>query len=249
MYRGKLKFDLMIHDLKGPLSVIEAGITSLLKKVEKYGPLTEQQDKVLKRVLRNTKVAQTLVNDTLELGRSQSGVISLKKIKLSNLITDSLIEIFDLTSIKTSKKIKKGQTLEQFKKVLGDADFLLSVDKELWGREFFLDGKKFKQILRNLLLNAFKYKESQVKLEFKKMEGCLFFSVFDDGKGIPPSYHDKIFDSYFQLDNSEEFNIRGHGLGLAGVLVLVEEMDGKLSLESDVDKGAKFIVRLPLEEI
>jgi signal transduction histidine kinase len=201
MYQRKLKFDLLVHDLKAPLAVIETGITSLLKKVEQYGPLTEQQDRVLQRVLRNTRIAQTLVNDTLELGRSQNGVMSLKNVKLSDLIIDSLVEIFDLTSIKTSRKIIKGQNLKQLKEVLAEVGLLLLIDKELWCREFFLDERKAKQILRNLLLNGIKYKESQVTLEFEKKEGHLFFSVTDDGKGIPPSYHDKIFEIYLQLDN------------------------------------------------
>ena len=48
------------------------------------------------------------------------------------------------------------------------------------------------------------------------------------------------------MDKIEENNVRGHGLGLAGALILVEEMGGELLLESDVEKGAKFIVLLPL---
>ena len=73
-------------------------------------------------------------------------------------------------------------------------------------------------------------------------------SVQDDGLGIPPKYHKKIFEAYFQMDKIEENNVRGHGLGLAGALILVEEMGGELLLESDVGKGAKFIVLLPLPE-
>ena len=73
-------------------------------------------------------------------------------------------------------------------------------------------------------------------------------SVQDDGKGISPKYHNKIFEAYFQIDKIEENNVRGHGLGLAGALILVEEMGGELLLESDVGKGAKFIVLLPMPE-
>jgi hypothetical protein len=51
MGRRRIKFDLLIHDLKVPLAVIEAGITALMERVEKYGPLTEKQKKVLKRAL------------------------------------------------------------------------------------------------------------------------------------------------------------------------------------------------------
>jgi len=68
----RVKTDLLIHDLKVPLAVIEAGIVSLLRRVEKYGPLTEKQEKVLVRVLRNTKVTKRLVNDA-RTGAVQKG--------------------------------------------------------------------------------------------------------------------------------------------------------------------------------
>ena len=76
MGKKRIKFDLLIHDLKVPVAVIEAGITSLLEREEKYGPLTEKQKKVLQRALRNTKVTRTLVNDAMEVGRSAEGLIN-----------------------------------------------------------------------------------------------------------------------------------------------------------------------------
>ena len=71
----RIRLDLLIHDLKGPLAVIETGIISMLQRENKYGPLTDQQKKVLLRALRNTRITQTLVNDTLELGKSSEGII------------------------------------------------------------------------------------------------------------------------------------------------------------------------------
>ena len=61
MEKRRIKFNLLIHDLKGPLAVIEAGITSLIQKEDKYGSLTEKQAKVLKRALRNTAISKTIV--------------------------------------------------------------------------------------------------------------------------------------------------------------------------------------------
>ena len=84
--------------------------------------------------------------------------------------------------------------------------------------------KKVKQILRNLLINALKFKKTRVELEVQESDNNLFLSIADDGKGIPPIYHDKIFEGYFQLEDTEVIPVRGHGLGLAGVLILVEDM-------------------------
>ncbi|MFO8164096.1 MAG: hypothetical protein R6T98_06135 [Desulfatiglandales bacterium] len=66
MYRKRIKIDLLIHDLKVPLAVVETGISSLLQRKNKYGPVSENQEKVLMRVMRNTKVIKSLVNDILE---------------------------------------------------------------------------------------------------------------------------------------------------------------------------------------
>ncbi|MCD6264563.1 MAG: sensor histidine kinase [Deltaproteobacteria bacterium] len=246
MHRRRIKTDLLIHDLKGPLAVVETGITSLLQRREKYGSLTEKQEKVLARAQRNTKVIQSLVNDILELGRSREGIVSLKSLKLSNLIEQALIEIFDLVDRDTSEKIKICADLPQLKETLEEKGLILFIEEALWSQEFNLDEAKIRQILRNLLNNALKYRKSRVELEIDKKDVHLVFSVKDDGEGIPPIYHEKIFQSYFQMDVTDSYTVRGHGLGLAGVMILVEDMGGELFLESDEGRGAKFLVRIPL---
>jgi len=246
MHRKRIKTDLLIHDLKGPLAVVETGIASLLQRREKYGSLTEKQEKVLARALRNTKVIRCLVNDILELGRSREGIVSLKSLKLSNLIEQALIEIFDLVDRDTSEKIKICADLPQMKETLEKKGLILLIEEALWSQEFNLDEAKIRQILRNLLNNALKYRKSRVELEIDKKDVHLVFSVKDDGEGIPSIYHKKIFQSYFQMDVTDSYTVRGHGLGLAGVMILVEDMGGELFLESDEGRGAKFLVRIPL---
>jgi signal transduction histidine kinase len=246
MGRRRIKFDLLIHDLKVPLAVIEAGITALMERVEKYGPLTEKQKKVLKRALRNTKVTQTLVNDAMEIGRSTNGIINTNKFVLSHLIEESLVEIFDLSTDVTAESIKACPSLESLKETLSNKDILLHVDENLWCQEVCTDERKIRQILRNLLNNALKYRKKQVELKLEKNRGALRISVRDDGEGIPSAYHQKIFECYFQMDSERDHCVRGHGLGLAGVLILVEDLGGQLFLESDVGKGARFLVEVPL---
>lgn len=246
MRRERIKFDLLIHDLKVPLAVIEAGITSLLGRIEKYGPLTEKQEKVLVRVLRNTKVTKRLVNDAMELGRSREGIVCLTRSRLSNLIEKILIEIFDLSDFTVAEKLRVCTNLPQIRETLEKKGFLLSIDEQVWCQEICLDEPKVKQILRNLLNNALKYRRSQVELEVEKEDSYLSICVKDDGSGIPSVYHKRIFESYFQMDAMNSHIVRGHGLGLAGVMVLVEDMGGRLFLESDEAKGARFVVKVPL---
>ena len=246
MWRERIKIELLIHDLKVPLAVIEAGIVSLLKRPEKHGCLTEKQEKVLMRALRNTKISKMIVDDALELAKSTEGIASLTKFRLSDLIEQSLVEVFDLADCNASEKIRSYTRLPQLRDALRAKGLLLAIDEKLWCQDVCLDAAKTKQILRNLLNNALKYRKSRVELAIEKKEGYIVFSVKDDGEGIPAAHHKKIFDSYFQMDGTESYTIRGHGLGLAGVMILLEDMGGKLSLESDEGEGAKFLVKLPL---
>jgi len=244
--RRRVKTDLLIHDLKVPLAVIEAGIVSLLRRVEKYGPLTEKQEKVLVRVLRNTKVTKTLVNDALELGRSRKGIVDITKFSLSDLIGQTLVEIFDLADSGAAEKIRSCVDLAQFREILEEKGVLMHIDERLWCQEICQDEAKLIQILRNLLNNALKYRKSRVILDIDRKEDYLVILVRDDGEGIPSVYHKKIFESYFQIDGTGDYTVRGHGLGLAGVMALVEDMGGRISLESEEGKGAKFSVKVPL---
>jgi signal transduction histidine kinase len=120
------------------------------------------------------------------------------------------------------------------------------VDEEVWCGEVRMDEVKIRQILRNLLNNALKYRNRLVELSIDIKGNSLIFSIKDDGEGIPLRYHRKIFECYFQMDAGEICHVRGHGLGLAGVMVLLEDMGGNLSLESEEGQGATFVVELPL---
>lgn len=246
MGNNRIKFDFLIHDLKVPLAVIEAGILSLLQKKDKYGTLNEKQEKVLERVLRNTVVTRTLVNDALELGRSAEGITHKIEFDLSCLVEQTLVEIFDLTDHQTAEKIRNCRELSGLKKTMSAQGIILHVSEQLWSRKILQDESKVKQIFRNLLNNALKYRKKELELRIEEEDGYLFMSVKDDGEGIPASYHQKIFECYFQMDMRTDHCVRGHGLGLAGVMVLIEDMGGKLFLDSDAGKGAKFSVKIPI---
>ena len=246
MSKKRIKFDFLIHDLKVPLAVIEAGVLSLLQRKGKYGSLTEKQEKVLQRVLRNAVVTRTLVNDALELGRSAKGIISKKEFSVSDFIEQTMIEIFDLTDHDTAEQIKKCTNLPDLKETMQNRGISLHINENVWCRQVSMDESKVKQIFRNLLNNALKYRKKEIQLTVNDGDDFLFVSVKDDGEGIPASYHQKIFECYFQMDMRSDHCVRGHGLGLAGVLVLVEDMGGELFLDSDAGKGATFSIRIPL---
>ncbi len=246
MSDNTIQTEILVHDLKVPVSVIDAGAKSLLNRQDVYGPLTEKQVKVVKRIIRNTLTTQRLVNDVLELGRSREGVIIKSDFPVFELVRSVLIENFDLSEPDFVEKIRKTQRFSELVQILETKCVRLSFDKKTWMTIVHLDYAKVKQILRNLVTNAFKHKLSLVEIEGKIIEDQLILKIRDDGKGIPPEDHKKIFETYFTTGAPIGNAIESHGLGLAGVMVFLKDMGGNLVLESGHGEGAEFIVTIPL---
>jgi two-component system OmpR family sensor kinase len=241
-----IKTEILIHDLKVPISVIDAGAKSLLNRSDSYGPLTDKQIKVLKRIIRNTLTTQRLVNDVLELGRSREGVMIISDFPVSHLAKCVLMEIFDLVDPGVAEIIRKIATYDELSQAVGDSGVRLSFGPKVWKTKVRLDEAKVRQILRNLVTNAFKHKASFVEISGEIEQKKLILKVRDDGRGIPQKDQQKIFETYFTTGACLENAIESHGLGLAGVMVLLKDMGGELVLNSDDGKGAEFIVTIPL---
>jgi K+-sensing histidine kinase KdpD len=157
-----------------------------------------------------------------------------------------LIEIFDLVDTDFVETIRKTQSYDELVQALEPNGVRLSFDKKIWMTKVHLDYAKVKQILRNLVTNAFKHKSTFVEIAGKIVENKLFLKIKDDGKGIPVANQQKIFETYFTTGSSIENAIESHGLGLAGVMILLKDMGGTLALDSEHDQGAEFIVTIPL---
>lgn len=248
MDKKRIKTEILIHDLKNPLAIIETGLESLTRNGDKYGPLAEGHIKVLKRVLRNSKIAMSIVNDILEVGRSTEGIIKKENCKCSEFIVSPLVEIFDLMEPLTAEKIETAENISDLINILAESGVILNVDDLLWEEDLFLDDRKVKQIFRNLISNAMKYRDELITIDLSKDDYYLNFSIADDGCGIEQEYQERVFEKYFQLEYERNECLRGHGLGLAGALILAEDMGGEMTLVSDKGKGARFTVRLPLIE-
>ena len=241
-----IKTEILIHDLKVPISVIDAGAKSLLNRQDAYGPLTEKQIKVLKRIIRNTLTTQRLVNDVLELGRSREGVMITSDFSVSSLVISVLVEIFDLSDPAVADIIRKVESYAGLEQVLSTAGVRLGFDRKMWKTIVHLDAAKVKQVLRNLVTNAFKHRACRVEISGRIEGKQMILKVRDDGRGIPPANHQRIFETYFTTGGSIESAIESHGLGRAGVMVLLKDMGGGLVLASDDGKGAEFTVTIPL---
>ena len=246
MGKSAIKIELLIHDLKVPISIIDTGIKSLLNRLDTYGPLTDKQKKVLKRVLRNTNNTKRIVNDVLELGRSSEGIMIYKDTYLSFIVSDVLLEVFDLTDTRAAELIKKATTLEETQDAVKSNGVGIIIEKKLWDEKLYLDENKIIQILRNLMTNALKFRATTIDIFSEIKEDHLILVVKDDGRGVAEADHKRIFNSYCSCGTSINTIVESHGIGLAGVMVLLKDMGGELVLTSEEGKGAEFLVKIPL---
>ncbi|SCA57284.1 Signal transduction histidine kinase [Candidatus Terasakiella magnetica] len=105
------------------------------------------------------------------------------------------------------------------------------------------------RILRNFLSNAIRYtKEGRILLGCRRVDDHISIEVWDSGPGIPAEGMDKIFTEFSQLDDPERDRSEGIGLGLAIVKRLADLLELEISCESEVGKGSKFAILLPLKE-
>jgi two-component system, OmpR family, phosphate regulon sensor histidine kinase PhoR len=109
------------------------------------------------------------------------------------------------------------------------------------------DHDKLKQAILNLLNNAVKYNcpQGHVWLRAWIAERMLFFSVQDTGVGIPPDQISQLFTRFFRASNVEH-SVSGTGLGLSITLRIIEMHNGEIQVESALNSGTTFTVRLPL---
>ena len=103
--------------------------------------------------------------------------------------------------------------------------------------------------INNLLDNAKKYSKSpKIVLNSFKKEDKLVVEVIDNGKGIHPEDHHKIFKKYYRVGNGNVHNVKGYGLGLNYVKRVIDRFKGKIFLKSELGKGTKLTIELPLNK-
>jgi signal transduction histidine kinase len=109
------------------------------------------------------------------------------------------------------------------------------------------DPDKLRQVLVNLIENAVKYSdEGLIRVRLEREDGWMLFSVSDEGCGIPPEEHDRIFEKFHRLDPNMTQGVGGTGLGLYICRELVERMDGRIWVDSQPGRGTTFSFELPL---
>jgi len=237
-------FDLFIHDLTGPLSIASTSTDSLLHKVDQYGPLTDRQKHILDRVSRNIRKAKSLTQEIIEILRSEEGVFEREYFSVEETLVESLLDVLEMSIPNAIERLSQRENPEAFRNDLKDHGIFVEITGKYCKSPFCHDQRKIRQILRNLMSNAMKYRRQRMAVKISG-ETDLLISVEDDGIGIPLEHQSAIFERFVRLNNEKRAYLPGLGLGLTGVKALVEATGGEITLESQEGVGTRFMARIP----
>jgi CheY-like chemotaxis protein len=237
-------FDLLIHDLTGPLSVVSTSAANLLQRKERYGALTDDQRRIMERIIRNIHKAQTLLQEMVEISRSEEGLFQKEYFPVDVTLKESILDVLEISAPHAAETLSGVENQEEFQRVLEANGIFIAITGNYSKAPFCHDQKKIQQIFRNLISNAMKYRRSRIDVSING-DTDLYVSVEDDGIGIPPEHQESIFKRFVRVQDKRYANVPGFGLGLTGVKALVEAMSGEIKLASREGIGSKFTVRIP----
>lgn len=228
---GKQKAQFMAnitHELRTPLQGI-MGLSDLVAK-DIYGETGERQRQAMTDIKTSAKRLHGLIDDLLQLAMHDAGKldITLEPVDLDELVRTTAASAHWL---------------------FGGKQLTVSVEVATGTPTIRTDRTKVNQILINLMSNAIKFTPDggSIALEVATTADGVELSVSDTGVGIPADALPRIFDEFYQVDGSSVREYGGVGLGLALVKRLAELLGGSVTVESEVDRGSRFTVRLPLE--
>jgi signal transduction histidine kinase len=238
--------DLLIHDLAGPVSIVSTSANSLLTKEDKYGPLTGRQKQTLERILRNTKKAQALLMEMVEVYRSEEGVFHCDPFLITEASKESIMDALEVVDPVLAGKLAFIKRDDAFLDILEENGVYLECAGRYCQTPFYHDQKKVQQVLRNLISNALKYRKERVTISITG-DSDLVIYVRDDGPGIPRGELENIFKRFGILKGKtkDEVKMPGLGFGMSCVKILVDVMGGEINLESKEGDGTCFTVRVP----
>lgn len=216
----------MTHEFRTPLTVILG-----MAKQMKDNP-TGDKSRNLEMVINNGRSMLDMVNQMLNLSRLESGKMSLDMTQ-GDIVAYLHDHVDSFGSFMSSKEIQ--------------LHFLSEVESVVMD----FDSDKLRQIVSNLLSNAFKFTpiKGNIYFSIRALDDTFLIKVKDTGKGIPEFDLERIFDRFYQVDNTNIKHYQGSGIGLALTKELVTLMGGRIFAQSppaSAKIGSEFTVILPI---
>ncbi len=220
-------FNMLIHDLKAPISELMANLDIL-----SYTVAGENKDYVEAAKV-GCDTMYGMVSNLLDIARLEDGKFELllEEIDPRELIKESLARLFSLFEVKELIFVERFPVIDTMVLLWGDRGILL-------------------RVLQNLLANAINYSPAgetiEVGFDYLRSSKIQFF-VKDKGPGIPSECHEAVFDKYFQLEKTNNGRIYSAGMGLTFCRMAINAHRGKIGVKSEKNKGSHFFFNLPLQ--
>jgi len=221
----------MSHEIRTPLNAV-LGISEIQLQNE---TLTQDVKEAFARIFNSGDLLLGIINDILDISKIEAGKLELFQAEydVSSIINDTVF----LNMIKYENK---------------PIEFILNVDENIPSK-LYGDELRIKQILNNLLSNAFKYTDAgevelSINVENAEIPGDsvpLVFHVRDTGHGMTEEQLSKLFEEYSRFNQEANKTTEGTGLGMGITRNLVHHMNGEIFAESEPGKGSLFTVHLP----
>ena len=212
------------HEFRTPLSTILSSASLIARYTDPEA--IEKRNKHINRIKTSVKNLTGILNDFLSLSKLEEGKV------------ESQTHDFSLTNLCNEVIEHIGTTLKKDQQVV--------LINDIKNENVHADERSIRNVMINLLSNASKYSDEGKKIIFKitNDEKAVYFSVKDNGIGIPADEQQHLFTRFFRANNVS--NIQGTGLGLNIVKRYLDLMDGTIEFESKEGEGTKFRVSVPL---
>ena len=211
------------HELRGPLTAIRGGLRLMAPHVEK---LEGTSRKLFDMATRNSDRLLRLVNDLLDLERTESGAIPLER-----------------------RVVPSAQLLEDARDASSGISESAGIPVEMSADDSTVEGDpdRLVQVLMNLIGNAIKFSppDGVVQLSARRDAGEVHFMIRDQGRGIPEDQIDRIFDRFAQVEANDAKQRGGAGLGLSICRAIVLQHGGRIWAESEPGRGSTFHFVVP----
>ncbi len=220
-------FNMLIHDLKGPISEMVANLDILSYTV------SDENREYVEYAETGCNTLYSMVSNLLNIARLEEGKLELvyEEIEPEELIKEAFAGLFGLVKMRGLIFLEKFPSSETRNFFWGDRKLLIGV-------------------LQNLLTNAINYSPhgEMIEVGYKYLTSRkIEFFVKDNGPGVNPKYDEAIFDKFFQLAKITDDRTYTTGLGLTFCKMAVEAHRGKIGVESESLRGSRFFFHIPLE--
>lgn len=214
------------HELKTPLSLL-----SLFSEILELGRVKNEEKKnEYYRIIRHeSRRLNKMIDNILDFSKIEAGR------KTYNLAYGDIAEV-----------IQNVLSSYRYQIINSGFDVQTNIQPDL--PPVLIDRDAMAQAISNLLDNAIKYSREvkQLSITTETVRSDLSIEIADHGIGIPRAEHAKIFEKFYRVGNGLVHDVKGSGLGLSLVKHIIEAHKGTISVESDVGKGSRFTILLPL---